>query len=605
MPKRFVLVARKPPIEPLGLHYLDEIPRQVGWDSNIVLIENNNFEPLFEIIRAKKPDMVGFHVWAGYHLPMLAAADTVRALGIPVIMGGPYPTYAYDKCVPHADWVIRSGGFRLLKQALEGSLKKGVHFDITARYEGFPIPSRETIYGAYPEYGKSPIKSIFGSEGCPYKCSYCHAPEKNKMHGGFDAFLRPIGDIVAEAQIVMRGWPETKLFYFQDDIFGFDEKVWLPEFAKRWKQEVGVPFHCQMRLEMTRHASGDARLDLFVEAGCSGITLAIESDNEFLRDQVLFRSMPDHLILEGCKKIMDRGMTLRTEQILAVPFSDITTDLGTLDLNNRINPTMAWTSILSPYPGVPIGTIAKNFGLWEGTDDDLKELFFYESVLKHVKGGPRVIEQIVRALPHDQQKDALLRMTTANRTGHTADVYYQHVKKEKVGKATFVVNVGSPERVGAIEYLSPEENDLYCKSTVRLQNLFMGLAKMPKAKELGGKLVALTADEWAWKRIGEVTTAHLLEVVPAAVLEGRSHALAREMGFSSPEEFPKSIAQNPHYFTYFPSSGMLAKKIVKQRVFGPGRSTKDSLHDLATIVRRHLFDLGLYKVVESLPPIAA
>jgi anaerobic magnesium-protoporphyrin IX monomethyl ester cyclase len=598
MPKYFILVARKPPIEPLGLHYLDEVPHQAGWDSHIVLIDNDDFGPLWEAIRERRPDIVGFHVWAGYHLPMLAAAGEVRREGMPVVMGGPYATYAHQACVPYADWVIRASGFGLLREVLDGTLKPGVHFNHKARYEMFPIPRRKTLYAYCKEYGESLIKSIFASVGCPYRCSYCHAPEFNKMHGGFDLIMRPIDDVIAEAKIVMQGWPHTKLFYFQDDVFGFDEKEWLPEFAKRWRAEVGVPFHCQMRLEMTRHDSGDRRLDLFVEAGCTGITLAIESDSEFLRDHVLFRSMKDHLILEGCKKIMDRGMTLRTEQILAVPFSDISTDLGTLDLNNRINPTMAWTSILSPYPGVPIGTIAKNFGLWEGTDDDLKESFFESSVLRHTKNGPRDIERIVADLKASGKAKAspLLRMKAQKTSPRSADIYFHPDPAMR--------ETGSPVKVGSIGYLSDEENIKYCESTVRLHALFYGLAKMPEAKKLGAALVDLPSEEWQWGRIGEVTNTHHERIVPKKVLERRLHSLADEMGLPSPELFPGGVKENPHYFTYFPSGGALAQKVVKQGIFAGPYPSKEAFHAFATVVRRHLFDLGLYKVVESKAPIA-
>ncbi len=176
MPKRFVMAARRPSIEPLGLHYLDEIPLQVGWESDIELIKDDNFEPLFEGIRARKPDMVGFHVWAGYHLPMLDAAERVRAMGIPVVMGGPYATYSHEKCEPYADWTVRASGFGLLRKILAGELKPGTYFDANARAEMFPVPRRTTLYGKYPEFGNSPIKSIFASVGCPYKCTYCHAP---------------------------------------------------------------------------------------------------------------------------------------------------------------------------------------------------------------------------------------------------------------------------------------------------------------------------------------------------------------------------------------------------------------------------------------------
>ena len=600
---RFVMVARKPPIEPLGLHYLDEIPRQVGWDSDIILIENDDFEPLTRIIRLRRPDMVGFHVWAGYHQPMLKAADHVRALGTPVVMGGPYSTYAAPACKAHADWVVQGSGFELLRKVLLGSLSRGVHFDSRGREETFPVPRRSTLYGAYPEYGRSPIKSIFASVGCPFRCSYCHAPEFNRMHGGFKLILRSLDDVIREAQIVMEGWPETRLFYFQDDVFGF-KISWLKEFARRWKQEVGVPFHCQMRLEMTQDASGDQRLDLFAKAGCTGVTLAIESDNEFLRDHVLFRSMPDNLIVEGCKKVTNRGMTLRTEQILAVPFSDISTDLGTLDLNNRINPTMAWTSILSPYPGVGVGEIAKNFRLWEGSDDDLKESFFFSSVLRHVAGGPRDIARIVANLPRDQHEQALLRMRT-RQCGDMSDVGYQHVEWTRVGKEKVGKPIGKPEHVGTIEYLSESENRKYCESTVRLHNLFYGLAKMPEARKLGSVLVDLPDRDWQWERIGEVTTAHLERVVGPDILEGRLHALAVEMGLPSTDLFPVGVKENPHYFTFFPGGGALAHAVAHEGIFAGPYPGREAFHEFATATRRHLFDEGLYKVRESLPPIAS
>lgn len=601
---RFVLVARYPSIEPLGINHLVEVPGQVGWECKVVLVKENDFAPLKELVRQWRPDVVGIHIWAGYHLPMLELSDWVRERGIPVVMGGPFATYSHERCLPHADWVVRGSGFQLLREILQGTLKPGAHFNHKARYETFPIPGRNILYSAYPEFGRSPIKSIFASVGCPYKCTYCHAPEFNKMHGGFDLILRSIDDVIDEAHIALRSWPETKLFYFQDDVFGFDEKGWLPEFARRWKAEVGVPFHCQMRLEMTRHAAGDRRLDLFAEAGCSGITLAIESDSEFLRDQVLFRSMPDALIIEGCRKITDRGMTLRTEQILAVPFSDITTDLGTLGLNVRINPTMAWSSVFSPYPGVNLGAIAKNFNMWVGDNDDIKESFLDRSVLRHVAGGPRQIEKMVQSLPPDQKSEALLRMKVRERDD-TADVLYQHVKRERVGGVARVVNVGEPEQVGTLRYLSSAENDEYCDGTVRLQRLFNWLGKVPEGEKLGRTLVELNDNEWDWERIGEETTAHLRLQISESKLEGRRHALAREMHISSPDELPEPIKHNPHYFTFFPAGGVLAKKIVDEGVFDPSRSTAVSLDELGKFTRHHLFDRGLYKIEKSEDPIAS
>lgn len=600
MPKRFVLVARKPSIEPLGLHYLNQVPVQEGWHCSNVLVERDNFEPLDHMLRDKKPDLVGFHVWAGYHLPMLAAADRVRAQGIPVVMGGPYATYSHQQCELHADWVVRASGFGLLRKILRGQLKPGTYFDINARREMFPIPDRDVLYNAYPEFANSPIKSIFASVGCPYHCTYCHAPEFNALHGGFDLVLRSVDDIIAEAHKAMR-WP-TKLFYFQDDVFGF-KISWLEEFARRWRREVGLPFHCQMRLEMTRGPEGNKRLDLFAEAGCSGVTLAIESGNEFLRDHVLFRPMSEELILAGCKKITDRGMALRTEQIGMVPFSDIGTDLGTLGLNVRIHAQsthMGWSSIFSPYPGVNLGAIAINFGLWAGTNDDIQESFLDESILTHVAGGPRGIEQIVACLPQNQHKEVLLRMKMVRNGAQSADVFYQWVQREKA----LALPVGEPQKVGTIEYVSELENRVYREQGVRLQRLFNWLTTVPDGERLGRALVDLGDNEWSWERLGQATTAHLRTRVPATKLEDQVHALAREMHLSSPAELPKVVAQNPHYFTRFYAGGVLAQKVVDEGLFGPARSTAESFDRLGTLARHQFFSHYLYKTEEGPEPIA-
>ena len=251
-----------------------------------------------------------------------------------------------------------------------------------------------------------------------------------------------------------------------------------------------------------------------------------------------------------------------------------------------------------------MGEIAKNFRLWEGSDDDLKESFFFSSVLRHVAGGPRDIARIVANLPRDQHEQALLRMRT-RQCGDMSDVGYQHVEWTRVGKEKVGKPIGKPEHVGTIEYLSESENRKYCESTVRLHNLFYGLAKMPEARKLGSVLVDLPDRDWQWERIGEVTTAHLERVVGPDILEGRLHALAVEMGLPSTDLFPVGVKENPHYFTFFPGGGALAHAVAHEGIFAGPYPGREAFHEFATATRRHLFDEGLYKVRESLPPIAS
>ncbi len=586
MKKKFILAARYYSIEPLGILYLAGLVKAMpDWDCKVVLVREYNFEELYDAVRSWQPDLVGFQIWTGYHIPAFAACDRIRGMGVPVVIGGPHATYFSDECKKHAEWVVQGSGFGLLQKILTG-LGGGVHFDKSGREEVFPLPDRDVVYNAYPELGNSPIKSIFGSVGCPMTCTYCYAPSFNEMHGGFKLTVRPVDDIVREAKAIMEQWP-LRMVYFQDDIFGYNIR-WLEEFSKKWKSEVGVPYHCQIRLELTRHDKGDQRLDLFAEGGCSGITLAIESGNAFLRDRVLFRHMPDELIVEGCRKIMDRGMTLRTEQILAVPFSDTVTDLATLDLNNRIRPTMAWTSILAPYAGTDMGTIAKNFGFYDGNNDDLSESFFDRSVLRHVEGGPRDIEAIVEksGTPANVHaaKQPLLSLRAHRRNSYDADVV------DKTGL-----------KHGTIRYLDQVDNERYCRDTVRLQRLFNWLAMVPQAAKLGRMLVDIPEEEWTWARIGRESEKHLHDTGVGDV-ESWKRELAREM---SVEVLPEPIAQNIPFFAHFPAGGVLARSVVEKDVLRSTRTTGEALDELGTLARRHLFHFGLYKIEEGLAPIAS
>jgi anaerobic magnesium-protoporphyrin IX monomethyl ester cyclase len=589
---RILFVAREEVIEPLGIHYLAGLAGTRGWDVEVCLIRNSDFEPLYKLVSDYKPDLVGFTIWTGYHLQAFSACDRVREMGTKVVIGGPHATYFTDECAKHSDFVVKGEGFRLLRKILDGELSPGTHFDKERVAEGFPMPNREPIYKRYGALAASPIKSIIATLGCPFKCTYCYAPVWNKMYGGFKLNNRPVEDIVREGCEIRDRWP-AKMIYFQDDIFGFDTK-WLAEFAREWREKVGLPWHCQIRLELTHD---EHRLDLFREGGCTGITLAIESGNAFLRKFVLHRGMKDELIVEGIRKIQARGLTLRTEQILAVPMSDIKTDLETLELNCRLKPQMGWTSILAPYGGTAMGTIARNFGLYKGNNDDLKETFFDRSILRHPADARALLEEVVPKFNKsaDMNPNPLEQMFAERIDEQSAEVVYRAEGEQE-------------QKLGKIRYLSDKANDRYCDQTVMLQRLFNWLTLVPEGHKLGAKIVEQPKENWTWKKIGNLTNSHLHRLggfrfekclyVLASRLVGRT-------GSGLPLPLPPVIRDNPYYFCFFPSGDELAQKVVQEGLFTDAADQKKSFDRLATLARHQLFNTSLYKIVEADAPIAA
>jgi hypothetical protein len=60
-------------------------------------------------------------------------------------------------------------------------------------------------------------------------------------------------------------------------------------------------------------------------------------------------------------------------------------DLKTLKLNCELRPTMAWASIFTPYRGTKAHDYCKEFGYYDGSNDDLPGSFFDRSVLRFPK----------------------------------------------------------------------------------------------------------------------------------------------------------------------------------------------------------------------------
>lgn len=607
MQKRIILVMKKYIIEPLGVMHLAGIAKELGLDVRIFLHEDFNFQPLFEEIESFKPDWVGFSTWTGAHLQTFRAADIIRKMGVKVAIGGPHATYFSEECAGHADAVAKGESFRILRQILTGVSLPGIveaspriFFDTQPRVEDFPLPSagRDIVYHRYPDLGASPIKSIMGSTGCPFHCSYCNSPHLNEMYGGFEKVfrVRPIDDIIREAVHVRDEWG-AEMFYFQDDIFGY-RIDWLTEFSRRWKKEVGIPWHCQIRLELIKGDVGLRRLELFREGLCSGITLAIESGDDFLREFVLLRPMPHELIVEGCKKIMDFGLTLRTEQILQIPFSNLKTDLSTLKLNCEICPQMSWSSILAPFGETNMGKIAHNFGFYTGNNDDLDEVFYFDySQLRHSETAKSVIEPIARKISEEKKtqrfESPLLKMFAkpGENESLVSDVYYRDES---------LIGI-KPESLCKIQFMNDEENTRYCDQTSRLQRLFNWLSKVPQGWKLGEKWTSLPKEDWTFAKLGELTEAHLKECGYGERAEKWKIEFAARLGCSA-DNLPPGIRDNPLYFCFFPSSDEFAKRIQEKKIFD--LDSWKFFNALGGEARRWLFSRFVYKTDAATPPIA-
>lgn len=428
--KRILFGATYSVIEPLGLLHLGGLARDLEWERNYHLVKDHDFKEFFEKVKDFKPDIVGFNIYTGNHLQLFEAYDRLKKdyPNVITVIGGPHATYFPSEAEKHADYVVMSEGFSSLRKILKGEAEKGIM--PMHGQEIFPHPDRKTFYKLYPQHANSHIKSFITMTGCPYKCTYCYnssGPEDisappaiieqiklsmlpvinksnsecsssklNKLGYGrlFPFNVRNVDEVIKETREIAENWP-TKVLYCQDDVHGFDVKDWIPEFAKRYLKEVGIPYHAQMRWEMTKDKK---RLDLLREAGCFGLTLAIEAADKNIREEVLDRAMPEQLMFDGMKYLTENDFKVRTEQITGLPYGatskptkiNLEADLELVELNIRLRqesggPSMAWASTLAPYKGTKLGIYCEENGHYNGDNSDVLDTFFERSVLRFPK----------------------------------------------------------------------------------------------------------------------------------------------------------------------------------------------------------------------------
>jgi anaerobic magnesium-protoporphyrin IX monomethyl ester cyclase len=228
---------------------------------------------------------------------------------------------------------------------VDGSVVKNAPRPLIADLSALPQPDRELIYAASPVLERSRIKHFLGSRGCPYDCSYCFNHAYYAVYRGARRHYRHgVDNVIAAVNAVRARWPLEQIV-FVDDLFILHE-AWLRELAEKWPQQVGLPFFCNVRADLvTRHP---ARVELLRRAGCSTVSMGIETANEALRVHVLKRKMSNEEIVEAGRIVRAAGISLTATNILALPGSRLEDDFATMRLNPQAGVAYAHGWLFQP-----------------------------------------------------------------------------------------------------------------------------------------------------------------------------------------------------------------------------------------------------------------
>ena len=259
----------------------------------------------------------------------------------------------------------------------EGKIFKNGVRNLIDNLDSLPAPDRDLI-SVYPFYRKMRRRYIISGRGCPYQCTYCFNHAYNKLYNNKGNIVRKrsVGKVIEELKSLKDKF-RPKRFQFVDDIFIIKRK-WTLEFCRTYKEEVGLPFIANMRVN---HVNDEVAAALR-EAGCITAVLAIESGNEHIRNQVLKRNTSERQIVDAANCIKRNKIKIYAQGMIGLPDETVETAHETLALFQRCDVSYSWVSIFQPYPKTTLRDYAIEKGYLPADDNSFHENYYKRSPLE-------------------------------------------------------------------------------------------------------------------------------------------------------------------------------------------------------------------------------
>lgn len=254
---------------------------------------------------------------------------------------------------------------------------------------------RERMAG-YPYY--IPIFFYVTSRGCPHHCSYCNNCRYLAMFGKNAPRFVSVERILEELVTILKRFNFIRFIAFGDDDFFMRPMNQLEEFARQYKDQIGLPFG----VACSPNTYNKQKMEVFLDAGLKGIQMGIQSGSQRVLDDVYFRNVQ---INKTSKVIASLNPYQKTHQldilvdfIVDNPYETREDILQTYQYLLRL-PMGIKVNIffLAFFPGTPIYDRALTDGLIEPFDEK-NSRFFTRTHLRYQKNYETFLVLFLRNL---------------------------------------------------------------------------------------------------------------------------------------------------------------------------------------------------------------
>lgn len=341
----------------LGSVLLATILRDQGLDVKVVVEEIN--QPHLNSLDFH-PDLVCISSITPTTPRALELGDYYRQQGLPVVMGGPHPSFLPEESLEHADFVICGEADEALPELIEalngqrsladignlcfrdhGVIRKNPWRPFLQDLDAVPIPDYTLIHGWRP--GKQAVVSIATSRGCPFGCRFCSVILLFGRHYRYNSIDRVI------AEIRQNGSQAAHIF-FCDDNFTADLKRSKALMQRLIAEGLQVEWSAQVRVEAARDPE---LLDLMARSGCFMVFIGLESINPAtLKSFKKAQTVED--IRAAVHTFHSFGIAVHGMFIFGSEEDNVQVLRDTVAFSHEIDLDSLQYLILTPIPGTPV-----------------------------------------------------------------------------------------------------------------------------------------------------------------------------------------------------------------------------------------------------------
>ena len=261
---------------PFMMGYTASLLRREGYDADImdaVIDGESNYDRFLRRVERSNPDIVLMECFASTLDVDLWFAKRLSAF-TEVALGGAHVAQnaeALSKKYPYVRYWLK-GEYILSSVRMVSERRAGIYdCEILENLDSIPFPFRNypegTLYFDCTMPTPQPQLQIYGSKGCPFKCSYCLWPQT--MYKGRVSLRCPekIAEEIRQS-VAEQGY---KSIFFDDDTFNMGNER-ISVLCDHLK-EIGLPWTMMGRLD----TSPLWLFDKMVDCGCVGMRFGVET----------------------------------------------------------------------------------------------------------------------------------------------------------------------------------------------------------------------------------------------------------------------------------------------------------------------------------------